>query len=112
MHLYSKRAVVALAAMIALAEYAEIARAEGASVFARCANQVGAQYKGEGRWQLYGTGHGLAQEQNFYNCIDAHTTGQASSSEPAVSRHHVPVKRHAAQAPPKRSFEEIHADRS
>jgi hypothetical protein len=107
MRIKSKGAVVALAAWFILLGHAELTSAQAKSVFAQCANQVGATYMGEGRWRLSGSGRGLAQEQNFYNCIDSYTEGQRSSSRPAVSQKSAGVKRRAAQSKPKRRVEEV-----
>jgi hypothetical protein len=42
------------------------------AIRAACLRQVGAQYRGNGRWQMQG-GLGTGQQQAFYNCLDAHT---------------------------------------
>jgi hypothetical protein len=97
MRIESKAALVALAAGFTLLGHAELTPAQARSVFAQCANQVGATYMGESRWRFSGSGHGLAQEQNFYNCIDSHTQGQRSSSRPAVSQKRAGAKTRAAQ---------------
>jgi len=42
------------------------------AIRAACLKQVGAQYRGNGYWQMQG-GLGTGQRQAFYNCLDAHT---------------------------------------
>lgn len=45
----------------------------GSSIQATCMKEVGAYWiPGEGGWQFAG-GLGTAQQQAYYNCVDAHT---------------------------------------
>jgi hypothetical protein len=106
MRIESKAGLVALAAWFTLLGHAELTPAQAQSVFARCANQVGATNMGEGRWRFSG-GPNTAQRQNFYNCIDSYTQGQQSSSRPAVSQKSAGAKRRVAQSKPKHRLEEV-----
>ena len=84
--------------------------AQSKSIFSQCAGDVGMQYKpSENRWYFHATGHGLAQEQQFYNCIDARVKSQPSASR--VASHHKAPKRHAATTTPK-PLEEVRVDKS
>jgi hypothetical protein len=96
MRMKSKAALVAVAAGFTLLGHAGLTPAQARSVFAQCADQVGATYMGEGRWRFSG-GIGAPQRQNFYNCIDSHTQGRQSSSRPADSQKSAGAKRRAAQ---------------
>ncbi len=107
MRIESKAALIALAVGFMLLGHPELTPAQAASVFARCANEVGFQYQGEGRWTFHATGRGLAQEQNFYNCIDSYTQGRQPSSRPAVSQKKASAKRHTARSKPKARLEEV-----
>jgi hypothetical protein len=107
--------VAVLAVVAAFAAGAEPAHAQRKTIFSQCASDVGMQYKpSENRWYFHATGHGLAQEQNFYNCIDARVKSQSSSSHPVASHHKTMPKRHAAAAAAarKQPFEEVHLDKS
>jgi hypothetical protein len=104
----SKTVLVAVATWFTLLGQAGPTPAQARSVFARCADQVGATYMGEGRWRFSGS-IGAAQSQNFYNCIDSHTQGQQSSSRPAVSQRSAGAKRRVAQPKSKSRLEEFHA---
>jgi hypothetical protein len=103
----SKGTLVALAAGFMLLGHAGLTPAQARSVFAQCADQVGATYMGEGRWRFSG-GIGAPQRQNFYNCIDSHTQGRQSSSRPAGSQKSAGAKRRAAQPKPKSLLEEVY----
>jgi hypothetical protein len=106
MRIESKAGLVALATMFTLLGHAELTAAQARSVFAQCAQQVGATHMGEGRWRFAG-GPNSAHQQNFYNCIDSYTQGQRSSSRPAVSQKSAGAKRRVAQSKSKSRLEEV-----
>jgi hypothetical protein len=114
--------VTVLAAVAAFAAGVEPAPAQAKSIFSQCAGDVGMQYKpSENRWYFHATGHGLAQEQQLYNCIDRRVKSQPSASSPVASHHRAMPKRHAAETTPKtieapmaapKAIEEVRVGRS
>jgi len=108
MRIRSKAVLVAFAALLALAGLVENTRAQNQprSLVGQCANEVAAQYRpAEHRWYFYGSGHGLAQEQQFYNCIDRRV--KEGSSRPAAELRKAMPRRHVVHAAQKRSTEEV-----
>jgi hypothetical protein len=104
MRIKSKAGLVALATWFTLLGHAEPASAQ-ASLRAQCAKQVGAYEVEKGRWRISASGAGLAQEQNFYNCLDSRTQGVRSSPRSAASQKNNGVKSRTA---PKKRLEEFH----